>query len=431
MNKTLYIDNYRGFQDTFILIKDINFLVGENSTGKTSILSLIKMLGSPPFWFSQSFNSFEVNLGSFRDIISAQRDKNNSFFSIGVIEPENPKNYQAYLMKFVERNNKPQLIQFIHICRKGMTKFLFSSNEVRYIFSHLSNVPTYENILTLFTQLAGEKIQNEREYIFLERIHNFEREEILIHINRYIKKIRGENISDEKFVFRILVPEFCSNTVWIAPVRSKPRRTYDEYKLDFNPEGEHTPYLIKKLLNQRKVSSDFRKYLEKFGKESGLFESIIIKGYGRELTAPFGINIVLNNLPLPLKNVGYGVSQSLPVAVELFARPPRTIFAIQQPEVHLHPKAQAALGDIIFNLANEESKRFFIETHSDYTIDRFRLCCKRNNHDFSSQVLFFQRTPFGNKVESIEILNDGEYSENQPSEFREFFIDEEINLLGL
>ena len=40
--KTLYIDNYKGFVDTYIPFEDVNFLVGNNSTGKTSIVNLIR-----------------------------------------------------------------------------------------------------------------------------------------------------------------------------------------------------------------------------------------------------------------------------------------------------------------------------------------------------------------------------------------------------
>ncbi|MDP6688819.1 MAG: AAA family ATPase [Alphaproteobacteria bacterium] len=74
-----------------------------------------------------------------------------------------------------------------------------------------------------------------------------------------------------------------------------------------------------------------------------------------------------------IRNVGYGVSQSLPVIVEILSRSFGSRFAIQQPEVHLHPKAQAALGDLFYQLALVEEKRFIVETHSDFTIDRFML----------------------------------------------------------
>ena len=45
-----------------------------------------------------------------------------------------------------------------------------------------------------------------------------------------------------------------------------------------------------------------------------------------------------------LIDVGYGVSQALPVLTELLREDCSPVFLLQQPEVHLHPSAQAALG---------------------------------------------------------------------------------------
>src|SRR6266436_9344091 len=102
--------------------------------------------------------------------------------------------------------------------------------------------------------------------------------------------------------------------------------------------------------------------------------------------------LVLDDKALNLSTVGYGVSQSLPVLTEVFLRPHGSWFAIQQPEVHLHPKAQAALGDVFFEMATVEHKRFLVETHSDFAIDRFRMNYRKaDSKKPNSQILFFER----------------------------------------
>ena len=68
--KYLFVDNFRGFTKTLLPIRDVNFFVGENSTGKTSILGLIKLLDTTQFWFNQRFNTDEVRLGNYKDIVS-------------------------------------------------------------------------------------------------------------------------------------------------------------------------------------------------------------------------------------------------------------------------------------------------------------------------------------------------------------------------
>jgi predicted ATPase len=170
--------------------------------------------------------------------------------------------------------------------------------------------------------------------------------------------------------------------------------------------------------------------MEKFGKESGLFKEIGIKKFGREPSAPFEVTVTLGEQPLTVNTVGYGVSQVLPVVVELVLRVSDTCFSIQQPEIHLHPKAQAAFGDLLFTVASNENKTLFIETHSDYLIDRFRLNYRQKTGP-EAQVLFFERVEGTNKVHIIPIEQNGEYPEEQPSAFRSFFLAEQRRILGI
>ena len=134
-----------------------------------------------------------------------------------------------------------------------------------------------------------------------------------------------------------------------------------------------------------------------------------------------------------ITNVGYGVSQSLPIVTEIFRRKKGTGFLIQQPEVHLHPKAQAQVGELIFKEAIESNKVFFIETHSDYIIDRIRMLLrksKKKNLNGKVNLLFFERNDEGNKVTKIPIDDNGNLDSNQPDSYREFFLKEQLDLLG-
>ncbi|MGJ0483952.1 MAG: AAA family ATPase [Methylomicrobium sp.] len=251
----------------------------------------------------------------------------------------------------------------------------------------------------------------------------------IVVLNYIENQIIAKEHKNEKIGLEL--PSFLDDIAWLAPIRSKPRKTYDEYSLDFSPEGDHTPYLIKKKFDSVSESKRFKEILSDIGHKSGLYKSVEIKNYGRGTTAPFELDVVLSKEPLSIGSVGYGISQSLPVIVEMITRPKNSWFAIQQPEVHLHPKAQAALGEVVFNLATKDNKKFIIETHSDYMIDRFRLSSRKSNKKSESQILFFERTDQGNKLTPISIGDDGEFINEQPAEYREFFIKEEMDLLGL
>jgi predicted ATPase len=99
----------------------------------------------------------------------------------------------------------------------------------------------------------------------------------------------------------------------------------------------------------------------------------------------------------------------------------------------LHPRAQGAIGDLIFQLALIEKKKFIIETHSDFILDSYRLNyrSKKYRNRPASQIVFFERTTTGNVLHEIEILENGEISDNQPEAYRTFFLKEQMRLLGL
>ena len=65
--KKLYLDNYRGFDKLFIEFTDINFLVGENSTGKTSILQMVKFLENKRI-FDLNINKEITEFGDFKEV---------------------------------------------------------------------------------------------------------------------------------------------------------------------------------------------------------------------------------------------------------------------------------------------------------------------------------------------------------------------------
>ncbi|KJU83665.1 hypothetical protein MBAV_004141, partial [Candidatus Magnetobacterium bavaricum] len=179
-------------------------------------------------------------------------------------------------------------------------------------------------------------------------------------------------------------------------------------------------------------SQKFLEFIKEYGKESGLFKDIEINSFGDNPASPFELKIVSEDKSLNICNVGYGVSQSLPILLELFAREKNTWYAIQQPEVHLHPRAQAALGDVFFNLALQEKKRFFIETHSDFIVDRFRLNVNKNkDSEVESQVIFFEQKDGVNTAHPIEILPNGKYQDGMPESFYSFFVKEDLSILGL
>ena len=77
-----------------------------------------------------------------------------------------------------------------------------------------------------------------------------------------------------------------------------------------------------------------------------------------------------NRLPVRVPDVGVGISQILPVVVAALDPGRPGITAIEQPELHLHPRIQVELGDLFASQA-AKGGTFLIETHSEHLLLRF------------------------------------------------------------
>lgn len=436
--RTLYLNNFRGFSETYISFEDVNFLVGENSTGKTSILSLLKVLSDPNFLFSLNFEMDDLDLGNFEDIVSYASEKRENF-TVGFFETEskgnNKQKRKMLLVTYKNKKDTPVVDTYSYLSEFGLIHLKPAKNSIKYKVEKgfMRGKSENLNIEGLLKASIQEHEGDSKGYQRLPpKVESFKKAPLGIMVGVLSSYISGEKLEAKSQMFGAL-ETYMENIVWIAPIREKPKRTYDQYRLVYSPEGTHTPYLLNDFLGDRGIKGQRKsllKMLETFGVESELFKTIRVKRFGRNKSAPFEIDVILNEKPLKISNVGYGVSQVLPIVVECFLRKPGSTFAIQQPEVHLHPKAQASLGNFIFTLAKLQNKKFLIETHSDFLIDRFRQMQKLSSN-VSAQVLFFERTDKGNKVYAISIDEKGRYGDEQPTNFRNFFLKEELEMLNL
>lgn len=442
MKDYLFIDNFRGFTDTCIPIADVNFLVGENSTGKTSVLGLLKLFGnteflSPRLQAQSEFADKHVKFGYFSDMVSAHAT-DHSRFHVGFIAVQPPRGDQsrtaAWLCTFAEEKGLPKLTNLTFYQGLSKVTIQFTRRRTRYTGEKLPEALTPEAITKQFLQgWKQEHVAPTLKYNTLDPGFRGGAQMPIFLVVALVRSAVLEDDSSDKNTRRFSPPDLPigNELVWLAPIRTEPSRTYDSLTREFSPEGTHTPYLIRTILRSKKAALKFHNFVQRVGKDSGLFEDVSIKPFGREPTSPFEVDILLDNKAFNLSSVGYGVSQALPVLVELLDRAHGAWFAIQQPEVHLHPRAQAALGDVFFQMATSEHKRLLVETHSDFTIDRFRMNYRKaKGGKPESQILFFERREKHNTVTALPLDDRGELPEDQPSSYRDFFVREELRLLG-
>ena len=192
-----------------------------------------------------------------------------------------------------------------------------------------------------------------------------------------------------------------------SPATSDPQRQYGPL-----------PYPIEQTAVVERVAD--------MGSQTGLFSGIKATPRG-----PDGMTEVLVEMPDGWRNIvdiGYGIHSVLPVLFQMCARGDDATFLLQQPEIHIHPTAQAALATV---MAKSE-QRFLIETHSDHLIDRFRIGVMRGDMEPEDlQILYFEKASDGksSKIHSIGVDKNGNLRD-VPYGYRKFFLDETHRLLG-
>ena len=228
-----------------------------------------------------------------------------------------------------------------------------------------------------------------------------------------------------------------------APVRSRPRRTYDPSQAIPDPEGEHIPMLLATMARRDTKAWDaLRAGLEEFGRDAGLFDEIAVKVLGGKTGGPFQVQVrkLGKRSKGPHRNlidVGYGVTQVLPVATELLRPKGPRMFLLQQPEVHLHPSTQAALGGLFGSVASKRRKQLIVETHSDHLIDRIRMDVRDGKTRLQPEdvsLLYFERRNLAVEIHSLGWDANGNLVGRPgpiPDGYREFFRMERRRSLGL
>lgn len=436
------VENFRCFASPQeARLAPLTLLVGENSTGKTSFLALIRaiwntvVLGKVP-----DFTEAPYHLGTFNDIVSNSGNGNESrnTFLAGLSFRTNPRNLPLMIkaeiqgtVTYAERGGIPFPISREFISGSTSIKVLDEdkSHMVKcktpsYEWDFEPEVPSFIELLPIDS--LRYKFQHNNDYLGLGEYLGLGKAERPV----------APSTADRDALMSLLVSlnetQYGTREAYAsAPVRSQPRRTYDLGRPSTDPEGENSPtYLARMQLQDSSAWIEMKQKLESYGGKLGLFDQIQVHSLGRRSGGPFQIEIKkrgYNNerVGRNLIDVGYGVSQILPLLTEMLRDDASQLCLLQQPEVHLHPSAQAGLGTLFTELCSND-RQFIIETHSDYLINRVRMdvrdrkCALREN-DVS--ILYFESVGENVLIHSIRIDSMGNIL-NAPESYRRFFTNE-------
>jgi predicted ATPase len=167
---------------------------------------------------------------------------------------------------------------------------------------------------------------------------------------------------------------------YLGPMRSAPERHYflgNAHSEHVGKHGENTPQML--YYRSKEITGTLNKWFEYFE----IPYTVSLGSFGDEVVGEMivvNLNDLRNQTKVTQSDVGFGIGQLLPVLVQgIFAT--SRILCVEQPEIHLHPRLQGALGDFFLSscgvlngserwMARKESNQWLVETHSESLILR-------------------------------------------------------------
>ena len=321
-------------------------------------------------------------LSIYKDIFTFLEPLKNLYSESGVL---------GYNLKYNPQTRKIEVEeQYVEINNKSLIKF--TSKDIS------SDILDFELL-----KKHSDSLVNSFEYDALKLDEKSKNS-----VSRYIVFLLNE-------AYNIVADNFENKNInYVSPLRAHPQRYYllDEANINTSLNTQSGTSLAEILKKNTQINSRVNTWLKKFGLKVTVkeFKDII-----------HNIKIHQNDLDLDITDVGFGISQVLPILVQGFMSNNRSLTLIEQPEIHLHPKMQADLADLfidIVKLAADKKgkikKSLLIETHSEYLLKRLRRRIsegKLSSKDIA--IYFIEPRDKDNKdsalIKNIEISKDGSF----------------------
>lgn len=397
-------------------LKPITLLAGPNSSGKSSILSAIGMVlqsTSADFPLSATLNGPYARLGEFRNVVKGHSERNSFSVSITVsvdselIELEgvyrsNSETGGVSAKRVVWRDDGDSVEIFWNQRRQAY----FLSYEKKKSNREPFDIVFGDTLHFLHDRSKGGNLRTiESIWRDASNESNLSVKQITAFLNSQINelekgsvRIEGAKINDAVVNTENLLPvrsarerinrkfrSFLRRVSFVGPVRAHPLRYYasNSAMLDVDPIGES---VAQRLAHWR--DSDKKKF-------ASVKEALVELELATEIEAKrslgefyqLSVRPQVSGSAETIADVGFGVSQILPVIVNDVALGDAGVLAVNQPEVHLHPSSQALLGNYFASRC--KSRQYIIETHSEYLITRLRILVAKGVIDSDDVAIFY------------------------------------------
>ena len=209
----------------------------------------------------------------------------------------------------------------------------------------------------------------------------------------------------------------------MGPFRRPPERWYiftGTSPQDVGYKGDLLPDL---LFRRPELVDDTNEWLKKLD----MGYKLDVKSVGANSRDLFEVRLVdirrkkrtdEDRVDVALPDVGFGISQLLPFVVQSLISE-KQIISIEQPEVHVHPRLQADLGDLLAEaIKPKRGNQFIIETHSEHLVLRLqRLIYEKKIKPEQVSVIYVSRGPEGAEAQRLLLDEEGDFVDDWPDGF--------------
>ncbi len=209
---------------------------------------------------------------------------------------------------------------------------------------------------------------------------------------------------------------------YLGPLRRKPERDYPWNKSRPGELGIDGSGVINGLLASalsRSKDDDTAQIIQKVSvwlQRMGVAEKIEVKQLGH--STRYEVVVHKDGISANLRDVGIGVSQVLPVITLAFFAPPGATVILEEPEIHLHPLAQAVLAELFVEVSRDRQVQFIVETHSEHLFRRLQTLVARDAGTRDQCLLYFvERAGADAKLKPLLLDSFGRVNEWPPMFF--------------
>ena len=384
----LRAQNFKSWQDTSKLrFAPLTGLFGANSSGKTSILQVLLMLKQtverPSDWNEPLYFGGDgslVNLGGFDDIIHRPAKDSSLKISVSWKRIElHLANFLSFSTSIVKKYRRPDLVEFCYAADGRNLKIEWTPQGYKF-------KSAYDSIGANLFRCYGVVNPAGPLESFLPCMEAFE--------------------------------NLFSRILYLGPLREHPRHRYTwegDHPKGIGQDGKKAiPALLSGRVRHLPIDEQILNWLQRLE----LIDSYDLRPISdTNQDYEFLVKQYKGGPEVRLTDVGFGVSQVLPVLILCYYAPEGSILILEQPEAHLHPKVQTELADVLIDVVKNRNLQIILESHSEYLLSRLQRRIAEKEIAAADTALYFCEIKDG--TSEIEQLNVDEYGNirNWPQDF--------------